>query len=88
MAQQALGLIETKGLIPAVEALDAALKAADVKYVGQSKVGSGYVSVQFEGDVAAVKAAVDAGAESARRVGEVLSVHVIARPHEEVAKLK
>lgn len=88
MAQQAMGLIETKGLIPAIEALDSALKAADVKYVGQSKVGSGYVSVQVEGDVAAVKAAVDAGAEAARRVGEVLSVHVIARPHEEVAKLK
>ncbi|MFW5682237.1 MAG: BMC domain-containing protein [Phycisphaeraceae bacterium] len=88
MAQQAMGLIETKGLIPAIEALDAALKAADVKYVGQSKVGSGYVSVQVEGDVAAVKAAIDAGAEAARRVGEVLSVHVIARPHEDVAKLK
>ena len=88
MAQQALGLIETKGLIPAIEALDSALKAADVTYAGQTKVGSGYVSVQFEGDVAAVKAAVDAGAEAARRVGEVLSVHVIARPHEDVAKLK
>jgi microcompartment protein CcmL/EutN len=87
MAQQALGIIETKGLIGAVEGLDAALKAANVKYVRQDKVGSGLVSVQFEGDVAAVKAAVDAGAEAARRVGEVVSVHVIARPHEDVSKL-
>jgi ethanolamine utilization protein EutM len=87
MAQQALGLIETKGLIGAVEALDAALKAANVKYVSHSKVGSGLVAVTLEGDVAAVKAAVDAGAEAARKVGEVVSVHVIARPHEDVAKL-
>lgn len=84
MAQQAIGLIETKGLIPAVEACDAALKAADVRFVRQDKVGSGYVSVTLEGDVAAVKAAVDAGAEAARRVGEVLSVHVIARPHDDL----
>jgi len=87
MAQQALGMIETKGLIGAVEALDAALKAADVKFVRQDKVGSGMVSISVEGDVAAVKAAVDAGAEAGRRVGEVISVHVIARPHEGVAKL-
>jgi len=87
MAQQAIGMIETKGLIAAVEALDAALKAANVTYKRQDKVGSGYVSVTLEGDVAAVKAAVDAGADAARRVGEVLSVHVIARPHEDTAKL-
>ncbi len=87
MAQQAIGLIETKGLIPAIEATDVALKAADVKFVRKDKVGSGYVSVMVEGDVAAVKAAVDAGADAARRVGEVLSVHVIARPHEDVSKL-
>ena len=87
MAQQAMGIIETRGLIGAVEACDAALKAANVKYVRQDKVGSGYVSITLEGDVAAVKAAVDAGAEAGRRVGEVLSVHVIARPHEDVAKL-
>ena len=87
MAQQAIGMIETKGLIAAVEATDAALKAADVKFVAQDKVGSGYVSVTLQGDVAAVKAAVDAGADAARRVGEVLSVHVIARPHDEVSKL-
>ena len=84
-AQEALGIIETKGLIGAVEALDASLKAADVKYLRQDKVGSGYVSVTVTGDVAAVKAAVDAGAEAARRVGEVISVHVIARPHEGVS---
>ena len=87
MAQKAIGMIETKGLITAVAATDAALKAADVKFVRQDKVGSGYVSVTLEGDVAAVKAAVDAGADAARRVGEVLSVHVIARPHDEVGKL-
>jgi ethanolamine utilization protein EutM len=86
-AQQALGMIETKGLIGAVEALDAALKSANVKFVRQDKVGSGLVAITVEGDVAAVKAAVDAGAEAARRVGEVVSVHVIARPHEDVARL-
>ncbi len=87
MAQQALGTIETKGLIGAIEALDAALKAANVKFHSQARVGSGLVAVTVEGDVAAVKAAVDAGAESARRVGEVVSVNVIARPHDDVAKL-
>jgi ethanolamine utilization protein EutM len=84
MAQQAIGLIETKGLIPAIEACDAALKAADVKFVRQDKPGSAYVTITVSGDVAAVKAAVDAGAEAARRVGEVLSVHVIARPHDDL----
>jgi len=87
MAQQAIGMIETKGLIPAVEATDVALKAADVKFVRQDKVGSGFVAITVTGDVAAVKAAVDAGADAARRVGEVLSVHVIARPHDDVPKL-
>ncbi len=87
MAQQAIGIIETKGMIGIIEALDAALKAADVRFVRQDKVGSGLVAVTVEGDVAAVKAAVDAGAESGRRVGEVVSVHVIARPHEGVGKL-
>ena len=87
MAQQAIVIIETKGMIGVIEALDAALKAADVRFVRQDKVGSGLVAVTVEGDVAAVKAAVDAGAESARRVGEVGSVHVIARPHEGVAQL-
>lgn len=87
MAQQAIGMIETKGLIGAIEALDASLKAANVRFVRQDKVGSGLVAVTLEGDVAAVKAAVDAGAEAARKVGEVVSVHVIARPHDDVAKL-
>jgi len=84
MAQEAIGIIETRGLVGSVEAADAALKAANVKYVRQDKVGSGLVAVTVEGDVAAVKAAVDAGADAARRVGEVVSVHVIARPHEGV----
>ncbi|MCX5661697.1 MAG: BMC domain-containing protein [Planctomycetota bacterium] len=87
MPQQAIGMIETNGLIGAVEALDAALKAANVKFVRQDKVGSGLVAITVEGDVAAVKAAVDAGAEAGRRVGEVVSVHVIARPHEDVSKI-
>lgn len=87
MAQQALGMIETKGLIAAIEALDVALKSANVTFKSQSKVGSGYVCMTIEGDVAAVKAAVDAGAEAARRVGEVLSVHVIARPQDAVASV-
>lgn len=86
MAQQAIGIVETKGLIGAVEACDAALKAANVRFVRQDKVGSGLVAVTLEGDVAAVKAAVDAGAEAARRVGEVVSVHVIARPHDELPR--
>jgi len=87
MAQQAIGMIETRGLIGAVEALDASLKAANVKFVRQDKVGSGFVCITIEGDVAAVKAAVDAGSEAARRVGEVHSTHVIARPHDDVSKL-
>ncbi len=84
---EAIGLIETKGIVPAVEACDAALKAANVTFLDQHKVGSGLVAVSFRGDVAAVRAAVDAGAEAAGRVGEVVSVHVIARPHEDVAKM-
>ncbi|MBT4613164.1 MAG: BMC domain-containing protein [Gemmatimonadetes bacterium] len=81
----ALGMIETRGLIGAVEALDAMLKTADVSYAGQKRVGSGMVNVLIEGDVAAVKAAVDAGAEAAQRVGDLRSVHVIPRP---IATLK
>ncbi|MBI1374873.1 MAG: BMC domain-containing protein [Phycisphaera sp.] len=87
MAQEAIGMIETRGLVAVIEAADAALKAANVKYAGQSKVGSGLVSVMFTGDVAAVKAAIDAGAEAAGRIGEVVSVNVIARPHTDVSKL-
>ena len=76
----ALGMIETRGLAAAVEALDAMLKTADVTFAGQKRAGSGLVNVMVEGDVAAVKAAVDAGAEAAQKVGELRSVHVIARP--------
>ena len=86
-AGEAIGLIETKGMIAAVEGLDAALKAANVTFVDTHKVGNGMVAFSVKGDVAAVRAAVDAGAEAAGRVGEVLSVHVIARPHEGVSKM-
>lgn len=81
----ALGMIETRGLAAAVEALDAMLKTADVTFAGQKRAGAGLVSVMVEGDVAAVKSAVDAGAEAAQKVGELRSVHVIARP---IDKLK
>ncbi len=84
MAQQALGLIETRGMVALVEATDAALKAANVEYKGWKQVGSGLVTVVLTGDVAAVKAAVDAGAAAAAKVGEVVSVDVIARPHNDV----
>ncbi|MDQ8204633.1 BMC domain-containing protein [Pelagicoccus sp. SDUM812003] len=87
MAKQAIGMIEAKGLISLVEGSDAALKAADVTLTGWEKVGSGLVTAFFAGDVAAVKAAVDAGAEAASRVGEVVSVQVIPRPHDDLAKL-
>ena len=79
---KALGIVETKGLVCIVEALDAMLKTADVSFAGQKRVGSGLVTVMVEGDVAAVKAAVDAGAEAVQRIGELRSVHVIPRPVE------
>lgn len=81
---EALGIVETKGLVSVVEALDAMLKTADVRYAGQRRAGSGLVTVLVEGDVAAVKAAVDAGAQAAQRVGELRSVHVIPRPVEAI----
>ena len=81
---EALGMIETKGFIALVEATDAMLKAANVSFKGWDKVGSGLASVFVAGDVAAVKAATDAGASAAGRVGEVVSVQVIPRPHEEL----
>jgi ethanolamine utilization protein EutM len=84
---EAIGLIETKGIVAAVEALDAALKSASVQFVEQHKVGSGLVAITIRGDVAAVRAAVDAGAEAGGKVGEVVSVHVIARPHSDVSKM-
>ena len=80
----ALGMIETRGLVGAVEAADAMVKAANVTLIGREQVGSGLVSVMVRGDVGAVKAATDAGAAAASRVGELVSVHVIPRPHEEV----
>lgn len=87
MGQEALGLIETKGLVPAIEAADAMVKAANVALIGYEKVGSGLVTVMVRGDVGAVKAATDAGAASATRVGELLAVHVIPRPHTDVEKI-
>jgi len=87
MAQQAVGMIETKGLCALLEACDAALKAANVQLVGWEKIGSGLVTGFFRGDVAAVKAATDAGAAAAAQIGEVVSVHVIPRPHEELPGL-
>ncbi len=80
----ALGLVETKGLVGAIEAADAMVKAANVELVGREQVGSGLVTVLVRGDVGAVKAATDAGAAAAERVGEIVSVHVIPRPHSEV----
>ncbi len=87
MAADALGMVETKGLIGSVEAADAMVKAANVTLVGKEYIGAGYVTVLVRGDVGAVKAATDAGAAAARRVGELVSVHVIARPHSEVDKI-
>ena len=81
---EALGMIETKGLVPLVEASDAMLKAANVTLLGWSKIGSGMVTAMVVGDVAAVKAAVDAGSAAAGRVGEVIGVQVIPRPHEDL----
>ncbi|HLJ12232.1 MAG TPA: BMC domain-containing protein [Planctomycetaceae bacterium] len=82
---EALGMVETKGLVALIEAADAMLKAANVQLVGWEKVGSGLVTVFVVGDVAAVKAAVDAGASAASKIGEVVSVQVIPRPHEELS---
>ena len=87
MANQALGMIETKGFCAAMEAADSALKSANVHITGWEKVGSGYVTVFFRGDVAAVKAATDSGAAAAAQVGSVVSVQVIPRPHEGLSGL-
>jgi len=84
---EALGLIETKGLVGSIEAADAMVKAANVVLLGKEYIGAGYVTVMVRGDVGAVKAATDAGAAAARRVGELVSVHVIPRPHTEVEKI-
>jgi len=87
MPLEALGLIETKGLVGSIEAADAMVKAANVKLIGKEKVGGGYVTVMVRGDVGAVKAATDAGAAAAERVGELVSVHVIPRPHADIEQL-
>ena len=84
MQQEALGMVETKGLVGAIEAADAMVKSANVSLVGYEKIGSGLVTVMVRGDVGAVKAAVDAGACSAEKVGEVVGQHVIPRPHTDV----
>jgi len=87
MAQEALGMIETKGLTAAIEAADAMTKAAEVLLVGTEKIGSGLVTVMVRGDVGAVKAATEAGADAASKLGEVIAVHVIPRPHADVEKI-
>jgi ethanolamine utilization protein EutM len=84
MSRIALGMIETRGLVGSVEAADAMVKAAQVTLVGKEKIGGGYVTVLVRGEVGAVKAATDAGAAAAKRVGELVSVHVIPRPHEQI----
>lgn len=85
--QAALGMIETRGLVGAIEAADAMVKAASVTIVGQTKAGGGLVTTLVRGEVGAVKAATDAGATAANKVGEVVSVHVIARPHDELEQI-
>ena len=87
MAQEALGMIETRGLTAAIEAADAMVKSAEVTLVGTEKIGSGLVTVMVRGDVGAVKAAVEAGGAAASRLGEVIATHVIPRPHSDVEKL-
>ncbi len=87
MELQALGIVETRGLIASIEAADAMCKAANVVLVGTEKIGSGLVSVMVRGDVGAVKAAVEAGAATAAKLGEVIAVHVIPRPHADVEKI-
>ena len=87
MASEALGMVETRGLIGSVEAADAMVKTANVVLVGKEYIGAGYVTVLVRGDVGAVKAATDAGAAAARRVGDLVSVHVIPRPHSDVERI-
>lgn len=84
MEKEALGMVETRGLVGAIEAADAMVKAANVRLIGKEQIGSGLVTVMVRGDVGAVKAATEAGAAAAQRVGELVSVHVIPRPHDDV----
>ncbi len=83
----ALGMVETRGLIGAIEAADAMVKAANVRLLGKEKIGGGFVTIMVRGDVGAVKAATDAGAAAADKVGELVSVHVIPRPHSDVESI-
>ena len=85
--QEALGMVETRGLVAAIEAADAMVKAANVTLLGSEKIGSGLVSVMVRGDVGAVKAAVEAGGDAAQKLGEVVALHVSPRPHGDVEKL-
>ena len=87
MAQEALGMVETRGLVAVIEASDAMVKSADVTLVGTEKIGSGLVTVMVRGDVGAVKAATEAGGAAAGRLGELVAVHVIPRPHNDVEKI-
>ena len=87
MQKEALGMVETKGLVGAIEAADAMTKSANVTLIGYEKIGSGLVTVMVRGDVGAVKASVDAGAAAAEKVGEIVSQHVIPRPHTDVEKI-
>ena len=87
MAQEALGMIETRGLVAAIEAADAMVKAANVELIGTEKIGSGLVSVMVRGDVGAVKSAVEAGGSAATKLGEIIATHVIPRPHGDVEKI-
>ena len=87
MAMEALGMVETRGLVAAIEAADAMVKAANVALVGTEKIGSGLVSVMVRGDVGAVKSAVEAGEAAAQRLGEIIATHVIPRPHSDVEKI-
>ena len=87
MAQEALGMIETRGLVASIEAADAMVKAAEVTLIGTEKIGSGLVSVMVRGDVGAVKAATEAGSSAAQRLGELIAVHVIPRPHNDVERI-
>ncbi len=87
MTQEALGMVETRGLTAAIEAADAMVKAAEVVLIGTEKIGSGLVTVMVRGDVAAVKAATEVGSEAASRLGELVAVHVIPRPHSDVEKI-
>ena len=87
MALEALGMVETRGLVAAIEAADAMVKAANVELIGTEKIGSGLVSVMVRGDVGAVKAATEAGAAAASRLGEIVATHVIPRPHSDVEKI-